>query len=209
MMTVPFRRVLEVVLLCSLMVAGCGVHHGNTVLIPDRTPLANEAVAIRVLSDAWSALGIPSAKDTGVSVGVAGDSASAELAGQVAREKLTALGYRIAPDKAETPRATVIVDTLRVVVAVRSGLLCTQSVERSARTVLIVTFDYGDSPAKVFRASGEYRDVIPYANIGMISDKHTYVLEQNTGHWFTRYAKAFGLTVFMTVFAWSLYSYHG
>lgn len=209
MTTALFRRVQAFLLFFSMMAAGCSVHRGTSGIRPDETPLANEAVALRVLADTWITLGIPAAKDTGLSVGVAGDSASAMLVRQVALEKLAALGYRIEPDKVVAPRVMVIVDTLRVTVDVRSGVFRKKPAERSARAVLIAILDYGDSTAKVFRASGEYRDVIPNENIGMIRDKHPYVLEQNNGHWFTQCAKPFGLTLFMTVFAWSLYSYHG
>jgi len=209
MTIVPFRRMQSVLLFCFMAAAGCGVHPGASTPGHDKTPLTNEAVALRVLTDAWNALAIPSVKDAALSVGVAGDSASAALVTQIARDGLAALGYRIEPEKVTSPRATVIVDTLVVAVTVRPGLFRKESVDRSAHAALIVTLDSGDSPAKVFRASGDYSDVIPASTAGWVADVHPYVLEHRAGHWFSRCAKPFGLAFFMTVFAWSLFSYHG
>jgi len=209
MTSIQFRRMNEVLIMSVMMGVGCGVHPGTSLLGPDEAPQSNEAVARRVLAEAWSALAIPSAAETGLTIRIAGDSASALLVRQTAIEKLSALGYTIKPDNANAPRVTVIVDTLVVVVTVRSGIFQKESVERTAHAALTVTFDTGDSLVRVYRLSGDYRGHVPASQKELVRDKHTYVLERRVGRWLSQCAKPLGFAVFMTVFAWSLYSYHG
>jgi len=198
-----FGRGWRLVLLMTIpFMPGCA---GSRNAYRTDMPVSHRQAAVRALSGAFEALGIPGGNSSAASLRIEDSGRSADsMLRSLAEEYLVRKGYRIhAGDDA--PGFVFRADTLFVALD-RVGGLGNSSEARSAGASVTVTFRPDDTSRLVYEGKGTFCDTIPRWAASSMGRDEEYVNDR--GHVFAAVKPVF-LGFLVTGFLWLLYSYRG